>query len=386
MGSLVVIGKWFILSLAGLALLSWVGSVLLARRGRAVLVAMAGLSVVLTLATVADLVNAYYSYLPRVDDVVGVRSWPTASVHEAVTSSPSRPHPNGSVIGLPITGVHSSFGVRKALVYLPPQYFIEPQARFPVVYLMHGSPGAPVDWYRANRAAAIGALLASAGRPAILVAPRLSRGWLDDSECVDRPSEHIETYLIDDVIPTVDARLRTIPQRADRIFAGMSAGGFCALNLGLRHRDLVATIVDMSGMDKPTHDGGMVGLFGNRPDLALVAASNTPARYAPILPPSPPMRVWMDSGRSDREALSDTLNMASTLARRPGFDVVLRLRPGSHDFGVWRPALRDSLQWAVPSGGNTSAIITPTASRLPPTASATPGHLQQDSGYPLVRR
>jgi enterochelin esterase-like enzyme len=348
LGSLVVIGKWFILSLAGLALLSWVGCVLLARRGRAVMVGLAGLSVVLTLATVADLVNAHYSYLPRVDDVVGVRSWPTASVREAAAPAAPRPHPNGSVINLPINGVRSGFGAREAMVYLPAQYFTEPQARFPVVYLMHGSPGAPVDWFRANRAAEIGAQLARAGQPAILVAPRLSHGWLDDSECVDRPSEHIETYLVDDVIPTVDARLRVIPDRADRIFAGMSAGGFCALNLGLRHRDLVATIVDMSGMDKPTHDGGMVGLFGNRPDLGLIAASNTPAFYAPTLPPYPPMRVWMDSGRSDHEALSDTRTMAATLSQRPGFDVVLRLRPGSHEFGVWRPALRDSLQWAVP--------------------------------------
>ncbi len=360
MGSLVVIGKWFILSLAGLALLSWVGCVLLARRGRVVTVTMAGLSVVLTLATVADLVNAHYSYLPRVDDVLGIRSWPTASVREATAPVPPRPHPNGAVIDLPVNGVRSGFGVRKAKVYLPPQYFTEPQARFPVVYLMHGSPGAPVDWYRANRAAEVGALLASESRPAILVAPRLSHRWLDDSECVDRPSEHIETYLVDDVIPTVDARLRAIPDRADRIFAGMSAGGYCALNLGLRHRDLVATIVDMSGMDKPTHDGGMAGLFGNRPDLALVAASNTPALYAPTLPPYPSMRVWMDSGRSDREALSDTRNMASTLSRRPGFGVVLRLRPGSHDFSVWRPALRESLQWAVPPSGTTSALAAST--------------------------
>ncbi|MCK9893054.1 esterase family protein [Frankia sp. AgB32] len=349
MGSLVVIGRWFILSLAALAILSWVGCVLLARRRRAALVAMAGISVLLTLATAADLVNAHYSYLPRVDDVLGIQSWPTASVHEAVAPAPPRPrrHPGGSVVGLPIAGVRSGFGVREALVYLPPQYFTEPRARFPVVYLMHGSPGAPVDWYRANRAAEVGALLADEGRPAILVAPRLSRSWLDDSECVDRPSEHIETYLVDDVIPAVDARLHTIPRRTDRIFAGMSAGGFCALNLGLRHRDLVATIVDMSGMDRPTHTGGMVGLFGKRPDLALVAASNTPADYAPTLAPSPPMRVWMDSGRSDHEALSDTLSMASTLSHRPHFDVVLRLRPGGHEFGVWRPALRDSLQWAV---------------------------------------
>ncbi|MBL7492536.1 esterase [Frankia sp. AgB1.9] len=349
MGSVVVIGKWFVLGLAALSLVGWVCCVWLRRRRRAAAIGVGTVAMLLTLATVADLVNVHYGYLPRVDDVVGVTSWPTAPARDAIAAMPNRPHRRGSVIALPVAGKHSGFGTHRALVYLPPQYFTEPGARFPVVYLLHGSPGAPVDWYRANEAATTGALLASTGQPAILVAPRVSHDWLDDSECVDRPSEHIETYLIDDVIPTVDTELRTLPDRADRVFAGMSAGGFCALNLGLRHRDLVGTVVAMSGLAEPTHSGGMAGLFGPRPDLAAVAAANTPVRYARALPPSPPMRIWLDCGRGDREALRDTRTMAGLLTHRDGFDVVLRLRPGGHDYGVWRPALRDSLRWAVPT-------------------------------------
>ncbi|WP_045877285.1 alpha/beta hydrolase-fold protein [Pseudofrankia sp. DC12] len=354
MGSVVVIGTWFPLVLAGLSLACWVCCVRLRRRGRGAAIAAGAVAVLVTLATAADLINAHYGYLPRVDDVVGVTSWPTAPARDAIAQAPTRPHRHGSVITLPISGTHSGFGTHRALVYLPPQYFTDPHARFPVVYLLHGSPGAPVDWYRANEAATIGALLAHTDQPAILVAPRVSHDWLDDSECVDRPSEHIETYLIDDVIPSVDTQLRTRPDRADRVFAGMSAGGFCALNLGLRHRDLVETIVAMSGLAEPTHSGGMAGLFGPRPDLAALAAANTPVRYAPTLPPSPPMRIWLDCGRGDREALRDTLTMARLLTHRGGFDVDLRLRPGGHDYGVWRPALRDSLRWAVP----TSALAT----------------------------
>jgi len=349
LGSVVVIGKWFLLALAGLSLACWACCIWLGRRGRGRggAIGVGTLAVLVTLATAADLVNAHFGYLPRVDDVIGVRSWPAAPVRDAVAQVPARPHPHGSVITLPVAGPRSGFGTHGALVYLPPQYFTDPHARFPVVYLLHGTPGAPVDWYRANRAAVVGALLADAHDPAILVAPRLSHGWLDDSECVDRPGEHIETYLIDDVIPSVDARLRTLPDRADRVFAGMSAGGFCALNLGLRHRDLVETIVAMSALDEPTHSGGMAALFGPRPDLAAVAAANTPVRYATELRPTPPMRIWLDCGRDDHDALRDTRTMAALLTHRGGFDVTLRLRPGGHDYGVWRPALRDGLRWAV---------------------------------------
>ncbi len=348
MGSLLVIGKWFVLSLALLSLAAWFTVVWVGRRhGLAAITAIGAVAALLTLTTAADVVNAHYRYLPRVDDVVGQKSWPTVSLREVADpgTRPTRPHHGGSVVAVPVAGTYSGFGTHTALVYLPPQYFTEPTRRFPVVYLLHGSPGVPVDWYRANEAAQIGAGLAAAGRPMILIAPQMSHDWLDDSECVDRPGEHIETYLINDVIPTIDNRLRTIDNRDDRTFAGMSAGGFCALNLGLRHRDLVGTIIDMSGFSQPTHSGGMAGLFGHRPDLAQVATANNPAQYASSLPANPPMRVWLDCGRSDHAALTDLRAMANVL-RRPGYSTVLHLRPGGHDYGVWVPALRDGLTWA----------------------------------------
>ncbi|WP_018500838.1 alpha/beta hydrolase [Parafrankia discariae] len=359
LSSLVIIGTWFLLLLGALSAVCWAGCVWVARRRRAVAVGLGLLAALLTLATAADTVNAHYGYLPRAADVLGLTSWPTASVREVVATSP-RPnaaggeqpaggrHPDGAVVHLPVAGVRSGFGTHSALVYVPPQYFTDLKARFPVVYLFHGSPGIPLDWYRAGQAAKIGATLAREGRPAILVAPALGHGWLDDSECVDRPGERIETYLLDDVIPTVDRLLRAVPDRADRVFAGISAGGFCALNLGLRHRDLVETIVDISGLAKPTHSGGMAGLFGNRPDLAAVTAANNPQRYAPTLPPNPPTRVWLSGGLMDFGTLADLRMIALALHGRPGFTTVLRPRPGGHDFAVWRPALRDGLRWALP--------------------------------------
>ena len=60
----------------------------------------------------------------------------------------------------------------------------------------------------------------------------------------------------------------------------------------------------------------------------------------------PQVRLWLDCGRSDTSARRDTVNIADELADR-GFDVVLRLRPGGHDYGVWRPALAEGLSWAA---------------------------------------
>jgi len=394
MGSLLVISPGFLGTLGVLAAAAWAAWAWRRRRlrwrGHLVMITLA---TVLTLLAAADVVNAYYAYLPRVDDVLGVTTWPTlplaqvssqvdvpagardeplvtgaGGVHDGpqagtrptttrpatvpFTGPPTRRQPaarprQGAVVTVPLPGRTSRFGTHEGLVYLPPQYFTDVRARFPTVYLLHGSPGAPIDWYRANRAADIAVRLADAGKPAILVAPLMSHDWLDDSECVDRPGEKVESYLVDDVVPQIDATFRTVARREDRIVAGNSAGGFCALNLGLRHRDAFATIVALSGFSRPTHDGGMVALFGRRPDLAAVARANDPSRYASSLSRSPTMRVWLDCGRQDVDSLKDETALAPVL-RAAGYTVVLQVRSGRHDYGVWRPALRDALTWAVP--------------------------------------
>ena len=304
------------------------------------------LALVMSLLTVADFVNAHYAFLPRVADVIGVRTWPSAKLTEVAAPAAVTPKPLGAVVGVDLPGTKSGFGSPEALVYFPPQYFTQKSRRFPVIYLLHGSPGAPIDWFRAARASDAGLVAAREGHPVILVAPRASHDWDDDSECVDRPKEKIATYLVQDVVHDIDTRFRTIANRSGRAIAGNSAGGYCALNLGLQHRELFSSILDLSGFDRPTHNGGMKGLFGSRADLAAVAAANTPRDYVRTLQPKPNLRLWIDCGRSDVSARHDTVNIADSLAAR-GFDVTLRLRPGGHDYGVWRPALMDAVSWAA---------------------------------------
>jgi enterochelin esterase-like enzyme len=319
--------------------LRWLGSVL------AIIVALVIASAVS--------VNAYFAYLPTLGDatqaVTGDRQW--GSVAELGRMSATRlatADRRGLVIRLAITGGHGDgFGATTNIVYLPRQYFTEPAATFPVVYLFHGSPGRPADWFHAGRAAQEGQAVAAAGEPAIIVAPQMSRSWTDDPECVDGVAEKVETHLFSVVIPTVEKTFRTQETRAGRIFAGMSAGGFCALNLGLRHRDAVATIIDMSGDTDPTHTGGAASLFGkNNPHAAAEVAANNPAEYAASLSPEPPMRIWLDSGRDDTDIVRQMTQLDRTLTPRVG-DLIWRTRPGGHTYWVWTAAMREALPWAL---------------------------------------
>jgi len=228
------------------------------------------------------------------------------------------------------------------LVYLPPQYFTDATARFPVVYLLHGSPGIPVDWLRGADAARAGLDAARVNKPQILVMPHLSRNWLDDSECVNGSRMHVEDFVTNDLVPSIDTQLRTLADRTDRSVAGMSAGGCCALNLGLRDRALFGSIIDMSGYTHPTHTGGMTALFGRRADIASVVAANSPDVYVGDLPEGTDSRIFLLCGTGDRAALAQMTLLGNVLRAR-GVSVSWKTLPGGHTYGVWRPGLSDVL-------------------------------------------
>jgi enterochelin esterase-like enzyme len=355
-----IISPGFLAVLAVLAGLVWSGLALGALRrhrkpprqgrhlrGRAVTVLGLLSALLLSLAGAADGVNAHFAYLPRVGDLLMTGAWPTARLSAALdVDRAADTHPKGAVVSLPVPGIASGLRFPGADVYLPPQYFTEPERRFPVMYLLHGSPGVPADWLRGGDAAGAALAVATAGRPVVVVIPHVSRWWLDDPECVNGAREHVETYVTGDVVRAVDSSLRTLRSSADRTVAGMSAGGYCALNLGLRHRDEFGLIVDMSGLDRPTHRGGMPALFGRRPDLAAVVRKNSPVDYVPAMAAEPRTRIWLDVGTHDREVLPQMVVMDRLLAAR-GLPVELHLRPGSHTFRVWKPALAQSLIWAA---------------------------------------
>jgi enterochelin esterase-like enzyme len=136
----------------------------------------------------------------------------------------------------------------------------------------------------------------------------------------------------------------------------MSAGGYCALNLGLRHRDAVATIIDMSGDTVPTHTSGAVSLFGaHNPDVAADVLANSPAHYATTISPQPPTRIWLDSGSADTDIVHEMSALNRTLVGR-GIDVVWQVRPGGHTYWVWTAAMREALPWALGLPPNPNSI------------------------------
>jgi enterochelin esterase-like enzyme len=114
--------------------------------------------------------------------------------------------------------------------------------------------------------------------------------------------------------------------------------------MGIRHRDLFGSIVDMSGYTHPTHAGGMAALFGHRSDLAQVVAANSPDTYVDALVNTERTRIYLLCGTGDHDVLAQLTSIRDRLRAR-GFAVTWMTRPGGHTFGVWRPGLVDALAW-----------------------------------------
>lgn len=132
---------------------------------------------------------------------------------------------------------------------LLPSGYADSSRRYPVLYLFHGTSGGPDDWVDSG-----GVEATTAGLPLIVVMPDAGfdddgGGWFTnwvDTHTALGPSEW-ETFHITDLLPWVDANLRTIATRDGRAVAGLSQGGFGAYTYAARHPDLFVTAGSFSG-------------------------------------------------------------------------------------------------------------------------------------------
>ncbi len=340
----------------------------LVRRRRVTRNVLAGVCVAALAGTGAVVVNTQHAAYPTLADLLGVQRFPglngitpgdggqptgpaipspTGSTEATGPTGPT--HPDGEVVSMTVPDTASKFGVYDAEVWLPPQYFSEPTVRFPMLVLTHGNPGRSTDWLDAGEAAQTGLAVASAGHPVILVMPTVLQQPDGDSLCVDTALEgHAETYVVRDVVAAADQQLRTIPDSRHRGIGGFSMGGFCALNLGLKHPDVFSVLLSFSSLtvcEPDAIDGGNEELFGGG-DWKSQVAANSPAVYYSSLDPSKGPALWIDVGEAETELVGPAQALAGQLKAK-GFAVEFQVRPGGHDFETWTAALQQSLPWAA---------------------------------------
>jgi enterochelin esterase-like enzyme len=124
-------------------------------------------------------------------------------------------------------------------IYAPPAYAADPGRRFPVVYWLHGSGGGVSGISRlssrVDEAVATGRV-----QPFLLVFVNgLRMGMYVDWANGRAP---LETVIVQELRPHVDANWRTIATREGRLLDGFSMGGYGAGRFGFRYPELFRSV------------------------------------------------------------------------------------------------------------------------------------------------
>jgi S-formylglutathione hydrolase FrmB len=345
--SIPIIETWFRVVLASIGIGLLVASFVLFRRWYFRWTARF-FTLVMAVAFVGASINAHYGYFPTLGALLGRRAADQISLSgfqkleqkfaRMITLQHSSLPSTGVVVSFTIPPIASHYRARTGEIYLPPIWFEHPHPRLPVIELLHGSPGSPADWTRASFADLTADAYAKQhnGFAPILVMPDVNGGgWWNDSECVNGVQGNAETYLIVDVRAAVVQRFHARPDGGGWAVAGLSEGGSCALQMGLRHPDAFAAVGDFSGADHPYHTGGLGRLFFGSTRAQWAGAER---HYDPrwLLShwrsPHHPLIVF-GVGRSDKvlKGMMHLLDLART-DRIPAQIIILS---GGHEFRFW---------------------------------------------------
>jgi len=327
--------------LGGLALLLLVVVVVRRRRGRRPWLAGGATVLVLALALVAG-VNTRLGLLP--------------SAQAAETLATGRvPDTDGEVtqVQVPLRD-GSGLDPSDTWVYTPPGYDdsadgadgTDDAVRYPVVYLFHGEPGSSADWFTAGDVAHTADVLIHDRLipPVILVAPDLTAPDTDDTECLDstRPGgPQVATHVLD-VVSWVDAHYATDADPAHRVAAGMSMGGYCALDLGLRHQDVFGGVVGLEAFGSPGP--------GGRDALSTRAQyrAASPDHYLPRLHVREGTPFWFDLAEDGDPLSARETRRVVTDLRAKGLPVHLQVEPDAeHDWDFAAAGIAPGLTWVL---------------------------------------
>jgi S-formylglutathione hydrolase FrmB len=310
---------------------------------------------------------------------------PPLTPPENVAALPTKDEPSPSRV-VTETLKSAALGVDKqVVVYLPRGYDSQPDKRFPVFYYLHGLGGDETNWVRSG---ALDKTADQLGLEAIVVMPDGDDSFYVDSKlpidydkclksgaglfmpgkqdpattCVR--TRNYSTYITKDLVGWVDATYRTIATREARAIAGLSMGGFGAMELGLRFPELFAAAASHSGAIGLLYEGPrpfapgktklrtkvdtstsgpigpwLMGTFGK--DLASWRQYDV-VQLASALPPGK-VALYFDCGTEDGFLLHDNVQYVHEALGQKNIPHEYFLGPGAHDFAFWRARLPSSL-------------------------------------------
>lgn len=237
----------------------------------------------------------------------------------------------------------------KYTIYLPDSYAKDTK-RYPVLYLLHGAGGDEAEWLaKGGVRETMDALIARDQiQPMIVIMPGHTQAWW-----VDGAKEKAETAFFKEVMPHAEGKYRIDAVRSNRLVAGLSAGGYGALNWVMKYpQQFAATALLSPAAYDPVPPPSSSGVR-NHPfqkdgkfDADLWKSLNYTAHIEAYKKSGVIVPMYINSG--DHDTFSIALH-AATLYERLRLHqpkaIELRIVNGDHEWAVWRDTLGEALMF-----------------------------------------
>lgn len=248
-------------------------------------------------------------------------------------------------------------GLMRYSVYLPDAYRSEPEARFPVVYLLHGYGADDHEWLEfGNVDETLDRMISSRQIPPfIAIMPFAGKSWYVDSADLGGPGDY-ETAIVRDLAHHIEEAYRVMPGRAGRYIAGLSMGGYGAIRFAFFHPDRYQAVASLSGalfedigiptVEEPIESGDaamqdlaeywFLGAYGRPFDADIFRRRNPFSRIEALARGGIVPEILIMAGDDDyfnfdkgSTALQATLQHANIKAE-------LVIEDGGHEWDLWR--------------------------------------------------
>jgi enterochelin esterase-like enzyme len=286
--------------------------------------------------TVGPLEPSIYIYSFTVDGVamadpvnprVKLRARTSASLLEVPAGQPAvwqaRDVPHGAV-EINWEKARTINGETRAIwIYTPPGYEKDSR-RYPVLYLLHGSNDTAAGWTMVGGANFIldNLVAEKQAAPMIIVMP-FGHALPFGAARGPRSNDQVfEEYLLQDVIPLVEAKYRVAPGRQNRAIAGLSMGGGQSLTIGFNHLDLFSAVGAFSA--------AVPADFETRYAAAMKDPGDTNAKLK---------LLWVGCGKQD--SLFPRSQKLSEVFDAHRINHTFRAIDGFHTYTVWRKFLAE---------------------------------------------
>jgi enterochelin esterase-like enzyme len=189
-----------------------------------------------------------------------------------------------------------------------------------------------------------------------VVAPNGEQGfWIDWHD----GTHDYESHFLEEVLPAAEAQIGIEGDRAHRHLVGVSMGGLGAVQIGLRHPELFASMSSLSGFFPDVHEAEQLvrgepmfrnvdlkRVFGDCSDREFVDAHN-PYQVVRRRGADLGQRLFLAVGALEPEDFTRTNRAFHELLEEKGVPHEYLVFDGRHRWRDWAPIIEQAMKYAV---------------------------------------